>query len=1155
MSNFQFLEPEFKSLAATAQGAEKLVYVYPQAAMMCARQSLETLLFWLYKHDKNLVQPYDASLHNLLNERAFKELVPGYVWEKMDLIRLAGNRAVHGRGFKQIDAQDAIKIISHLFLIYIWFERTYGNPQKNRSKPILFMPSLIPDLESKTELYTANKEKLQQEDTQFERDLNKQHLALKTREKELFEYSASLEERESRLAEIDAELAKKRAEIEAAKRTNNLLEDPTDYKEDETRKLKIDYLLAEAGWTMNQDIQIEVPVTGMPISAENRSGNGKVDYVLYDKNGLPLALVEAKRTMVDPKIGQQQAKLYADCLEKATGQRPIIFYTNGYQTHIWNDYQGGPPRKIHGFYTQLELKRLIERRQDHTLLESIDINSDIAGRAYQIRAIQSVLATFQRKNRAALLIMATGTGKTRTAIALVDALMRANFVQKVLFLADRTSLVKQATNAFKAHLPDSSPVNLVESREQNGRVYLSTYQTMIGLIDEMNSDGTRKYGVGMFDLIIIDEAHRSVYQKFGEIFKYFDANLIGLTATPRDEVDRDTYGLFGLEIGVPTDYYPLDAAIADGYLVPAKAFDVPVKFIREGVKYHELSNEEKIHWESLDWDDEGLIPEEINPSQINKKLFNEDTIDKMLKHLMEHGLKVDGGDRLGKTIIFAVNQNHANFIEERFNHHYPHYDGKFARVITHATKYAQSLIEDFSKKDLPEPQIAISVDMLDTGIDVPEVLNLVFYKAVRSKVKFIQMIGRGTRLCPDLFAPDIGKTEFYIFDYCSNFEYFNENPEGAPISITEPISQRLFKARINILTLLRADDYQLDETLKEVKEDFKAALHSEVKSMNPQNFIVRTELEHVEKFQNRESWDQLDDLDIATLRDNISKLPAELPSDNLEAKLFDMLCYNLELSVLENNIKSKENYAAKIINIASLLEDKSNIPSVAKQIHLIYEIQSAEYWEAVTLPALEILRKSLRGLIRLIEKNTSKIVYTVLDDEIGEMSEIEIPTIKSGVNLAQYKKRVEHFIKANENHITIAKLKQGKALTNLDLEELQQFIFDAKEVESQERFESCFGKERSLPQFIRSLVGLDRQAVQKAFSKYLQTENYNERQIRFIEMIINHLTENGALTIDQLYEAPFKGLHYESIDGFFNNEEADNIIHLINGFNQLEIAA
>lgn len=735
--------------------------------------------------------------------------------------------------------------------------------------------------------------------------------------------------------------------------------------------------------------------------------------------------------------------------------------------------------------------------------------------------------------------------KRQQAIEKLDQLLQATFID---MFGDRTSLVVQATNAFKANLPDSAPVNLVDSKNQNGRVYLSTYQTMMGLIDEVNADGTRKYGTGMFDMIIVDEAHRSVYQKFGEIFKYFDSLLVGLTATPRDEVDRDTYALFGLESGVPTDYYDLDQAIADGYLVPPKAFSVPLKFMREGVKFNELSEQEKEHWNELDWGGDDA-PEEVNASKINKELFNTGTVDKMLQHLMENGIKVEGGDMLGKTIIFAVNQNHANFIAERFDKNYPQYDGKFARVITHSTKYAQSLIDSFSKKELADPQIAISVDMLDTGIDVPEVVNLVFFKAVRSKVKFMQMIGRGTRLCKDLFAPGMDKKEFYIFDYCSNFEYFNENPDGAPVSTAEPLGQRLFKARLNLLSLLNAQDYQTEE-LAAVRQDIQQSLQTEVKSMNKDNFIVRDELEYVEQFQKDEAWNILDDLAIGTLREHISKLPNELEAETLEAKLFDMLCYNIELAVLNKDAKAVLAYANKVIEIASKLESKENIPVVAAQIKLIQDIQTEAYWEGITVPMLESMRKRIRGLVKLIEKTTSTIVYSMLDDEIGEATEVDIPVVSSGVNIAQYRKRVESFIKANENHITIAKLKRGLALTPTDLKELERFVFEAQEVESRDKFEECFGTEKSLPLFIRSLVGLDRQAVQQAFSKYLQGSTYNEKQIRFVEMLIDHLTQNGVLEAAQLYEPPFNQIHYEGIDGVFGDADADNIFGVVEAFNE-----
>jgi type I restriction enzyme R subunit len=383
--------------------------------------------------------------------------------------------------------------------------------------------------------------------------------------------------------------------------------------------------------------------------------------------------------------------------------------------------------------------------------------------------------------------MAPGAGKTRTLVALVDLLMRANWVKRVLFLADNITLAHQTLNAFKRHMPSSAPVNLVTEKEGQGRVYVSTYPDMMNLIDE-TVDGKRLFGPDHFGLVVIDEAHPSVCRKYGAIFDYFDSFLVGLTATPKNEVDRDTYRLFNLQRGVPTDAYGLDEAVSDGYLLPPRAVSVPLKFVRVGPRYDDLSEEEKEQWDAIEWDEPGAVSRQIDPPALSKWLLNADTVDKVLEHLMAHGQKVAAGDRLGKTIIFAQNNAHAQLIAERFDANYPHLKGIFARIIAHGEPYAQSLFEDFSIADRP-PHIAIAVDMLDTGIDVPEIVNLVFFKAVRSRTKFWQMLGRGTRLCSDLFGPGRHKEFFCVFDFCQNFEFFNQNPKlaDAPSQIRPPI--------------------------------------------------------------------------------------------------------------------------------------------------------------------------------------------------------------------------------------------------------------------------------------------------------------------------------------------------------------------------------
>ncbi len=1130
MSNFEFLKAEFKPLFEPARGAEQLVHSDPRACCMRTRHALEQAVHWLYENDRDLRMPYDTSLGVLLTQPAFEKLLPPYVFDKARLIQRLGNQAVHGTG--RIGSGDAMRLVRELFHVLFWLARTYTRASDPKAIEAAWDERKVPHLVRADEAVQFTRDELKKQEAAFQAQIAAQHRELEQREAAIVAANVSLSEREAALAQVNAELAAARAELAQAKAANIAVPDTHDYDEADTRKLLIDVLLREAGWDVDQGMTVEEPVTGMP----NGPGEGFVDYVLWGADGKPLAVVEAKRSLKDPEIGRQQARLYADCLEAMKGQRPLIYYSNGHKTWLWDDRRA-PPREVQGFLTREELQQAITRRSLLQDPRTLPIDTTIAGRPYQQRAIRAMAEAFVQGRRAGLLTMATGTGKTRTAVALVDLLMRANWVKRVLFLADRVALVKQAANAFKAHLPDSSPVNLVLDREGQGRVYLSTYPTMMGLIEEM--DGTRrKYGVGHFDLVIIDEAHRSVYQKYGAIFRYFDSHLLGLTATPRDEVDRDTYHLFGLETGVPTDAYGLDEAVADGFLVPPKAHSVPIKFVREGIKYDALSDEEKDHWESLDWG-EGQAPDEVSASQINKQLFNESTVDLMLQHLMQHGLKVDGGDTLGKTIIFAVNQPHAEFIAKRFDHHYPHYRGEFARVITHSVTYAHTLIDEFS---LPArlPRIAISVDMLDTGIDVPEVVNLVFFKAVRSKVKFLQMIGRGTRLCPDLFGPGQDKSEFLIFDFCGNFEYFNEHPAGAASPVSEPLGKRLFKRRLDLLQALPVA-VKDGNTLR---DDLVGLLHAEVAAMNTSNFIVRTELMHVTRFADRAQWDALEPTALVELREHVAGLPSQQPAEHITAKLFDLTCINLQIALLEGS-SDFIGLRDKVIEIAAELEALGGIPVVAAQLPLLQELQTEAFWEGVTLQMLEEVRRKLRGLVQFIERKGFSPVYSALTDEIGQSTEIRLDSFSTGINLAQYKRKVEAFIRASESHIAIAKLRLNKPLTPTDLSELERFVYESEAVESRARFEQNFGADQPLTLFIRSLVGLDRNAAKEAFGRFLDDTRYSSQQIRFIDMIVDRLTQQGVMDPGLLYEPPFTGLHYEGVDGLFGEGDAGQIISTI----------
>lgn len=1121
MSQFAFLQAEFLPVFAHARQAETVALSDPRAACFYARLALETAIKWLYVSDKSLREPYEKTLSALLHEPTFRQLVGYPLFTKTKIIKDLGNRAAHE--LRPLSQQAAIDALRELFHFSYWLVRSYAKGTKPEAG-IQFNPNGLPQTQA-VEMATLAKlqalaQKLEQEE-KARREQEKQR-----RQDEV--------EREK----LEAEIKRLQAEVAAVKKANEQVPDTHDYNETQTRDTFIDLLLNEAGWALDQPRDREFPVQGMP----NNTGEGFVDYVLWGNDGKPLALVEAKRTRRDAREGQQQAKLYADCLEKAFGLRPVIFYTNGYDHWLWDDAMY-PPRLVQGFLKKDELALLHQRRNTRKSLAAVPIDTEIAGRYYQTRAIRRVGEAFEKDHlRKALLVMATGSGKTRTVIALVDQLMRANWAKRVLFLADRVALVNQAVGAFKKHLPHASPVNLVTDKATEGRVYVSTYPTMVGLIDDMQN-GVRRFGPGHFDVIIIDEAHRSVYRKYRAIFEYFDSLLVGLTATPKDEIDRDTYSLFELQKGVPTDEYDLDVAVSDGFLVSFQAMSVPLKFQRDGIKYDELSDEEKAEWDAIDWDEDGNVPSEVNAASVNKWLFNTDTVDKVLEHLMLNGHKVESGNRLGKTIIFAKNHEHAKFIQERFDAHYPRFRGQFARVIDFKTEYAQSLIDDFSNPN-KAPHIAISVDMLDTGIDVPEVLNLVFFKIVRSKTKFWQMIGRGTRLCPNLFGPGEDKHDFRIFDFCQNFEFFNQNPTVKDGVVSPSLNQRLFMARVELLGEMQHMDLE-EPSFKALYTTIETTLYDEVAGMKLDNFIVRPKRRYVEKYQDKAAWQTLGDVERHELTEHLSGLPSETTeTGELEAKQFDYLMLQLQLALLKVQ-PSFAKLQKKVQSIASMLEGLSNIPMVAAQMVLIQELQTDEFWQDVTLPMLEDVRCRLRKLMQLVEAGSQNIIYTNFEDEIGPATTVDMPLGSNGTDKARFLAKVRHFLKQHENHLAIQKVKRNEQLTPTDLSELER-IFIEESVATPEDMSRIQQENGGLGLFIRSLVGLDREAAKRALAGFMEGRTFNANQIEFIDMIIDHLTERGIMEPKTLYESPFTDFDDMGISGLFQENEIRLLIRILN---------
>jgi type I restriction enzyme R subunit len=1105
-SNFAFLPPTFKDLAEAARKAEEHIMGDPRAACFHARFALESAVHWLYRHEGTLGKAYDTSLGALIHDPGFRNLLPEAVFQKARLIQQLGNQAVHER--KPIRQYDALQIVKELHHICYWLTRTYA-----------------PD---------ASREGAAWSDTRIPQPLTTATVVprkeLEALEKQLEERAQEALARQQERDALDSEIQLLRAQLAEVRAAAEKQPDTHDYSEAETRHYLIDVELRRAGWPLDQHRNREYEVTGMP----NNKGIGYVDYVLWGDDGKPLAIVEAKKTTADPQVGQQQAKLYADCLEAMHGQRPILFYTNGYESWLWDDLNY-PPRRVAGFYKKDELARLILRRSTRKPLATTPVKTEIAGRYYQKRAIASIGEHLTKKQRKALLVMATGTGKTRTAIALVDVLQRANWAKRTLFLADRISLVNQAANAFKAHLPESSPVNLITEKNTDGRVYVCTYPTMMGLIDE-TVDTTARFGIGHFDLIIIDEAHRSVYQRYREIFRYFDSLLIGLTATPREQVDKNTYELFDLEQGVPTDAYELEQAVSDGFLVPPQVRQVDLKFPREGIHYDDLTDEEKAKWESIDWGDDASnngAPDAVHASAVNRWLFNTDTVDKVLNHLMEEGLKVQSGDRLGKTIIFARNHDHAKFIEERFNFHYPQYNGHFARVIDNYAKYPQTLIDDFSCKD-KAPHIAISVDMLDTGIDVPEVVNLVFFKPVYSKIKFWQMIGRGTRLCTELFGPDQDKEHFRIFDFCFNLDYFRENPNGIETSGGESLSSRLFKSRTRLLAAIQRTPAL--EPSGELSTILANTLHQEVCAMHPDNFMVRANRKQVDRFRNPESWTQLTDTDIDEIDNHIAGLPSQLQIDEIEARHFDLSALRLQIALVEKDAPTFEATRNKVIEIAANLEEKETIPAIKQQLAYLRTVQTTEFWEETSLTNIEELRNKLRGLVQFIDKTKRKIVYTNFQDEILSIRQdqaVFMPKMTGN----QYAKKVEEYLRSHQDQIAIQRLTNNQPLTPTDLQSLEETLRNIGEEEGERLLAGMLQLHEvpTLAHLVRRILGMDRNAAKAAFSTFLENRTLSSQQIRFVELIIDQLTARGFIEPAALYDAPFNSLHSGGPDELFSS--------------------
>ena len=1064
MTNFDFLKSDkrFERFADVAISAENLLHIDIDSCVSNCRRAMEFAVKWMYSVDRDLYMPYQDTLVALMNDEKFRDIVGDDIWRRMDFIRKLGNAVMHGG--KKVTEEQAELCLENLY--YFLDEVAYFYADEYTERPF-----------DKTLLKLTAEEALA-----FVPDTE-------------IDLAALIEENKA----MKAELSTRRAEQQ-----QTYVPKPLELSEYKTRKIYIDFMLQDAGWVEGKDWLNEVELPGMP----NNSEVGFADYVLYGDDGRALAVLEAKRTCVDVAKGRQQAKLYADLLEKKYGRRPVIFLSNGFDTRIEDNLY--PERKVASIYSKRDLEKLFNLQAMRTRLDHIVINKSIAGRYYQEAAIKSVCDAFDTKNRRkALLVMATGSGKTRTVIELCDVLLQHGWVKNILFLADRNSLVTQAKRNFVNLLPDLSVTNLCEEKDNyTAHCVFSTYQTMMNVIDTAKDEKGKLFTVGHFDLVICDEAHRSIYNKYRDIFTYFDAPLVGLTATPKDEIDKNTYEVFELQNGVPTYGYELAQAVKDGYLVDFMSVETRLKFIEQGIVYDELSEEDKEEYENTFEGLDGELPESIASSALNEWIFNEDTIREVLHILMESGLKIDYGSKLGKTIIFAKNHTHAEKIYEVFNKEYPHLPG-FAKVIDNYMTYAQSSIDEFSDpKKLP--QIAISVDMLDTGIDVPEVLNLVFFKKVMSKAKFWQMIGRGTRLCPTLLDGK-DKEKFYIFDFCGNFEFFRMS-KGRPTANMIALQGAIFHLKSQIVFKLQDLAYQTDELIafrKLLVDD----MVSKVKELNKENFAVRQHLKYVELYANPDNYQALTYEDTLIIGEELA--PLIIPDeDDTKAVRFDALMYGIELAYLAG--KKYVRYRSDLLKKVSAVASVANIPEIMAQSDLIEKILHTNYIDNAGINEFEHIRENLRDLMKYIPVN--KIRYdTDFDDDILSIdwkeSELENDDLKN------YKTKAEFYIRQHQDNEVIAKLKSNTPLTGEDVKSLENILWS--EVGTKEDYEAEYGK-KPLGELVREIVGLDMNAAKAAFAEYLNDVNLDSRQIYFVNQIVEYIVHNGLMKdLSVLQEPPF----------------------------------
>lgn len=958
------------------------------------------------------------------------------------------------------------------------------------------------------------------------------------------------------MAKLLADLEKARAEAETAKKSESekttilaqaqQAANALEFSEEETRLKLIDEMLLAVGWDVGSgkastsEVGKEVEVLHQPTG----TGKGYADYVLGGDNGKPLAVVEAKKTAEDAQKGKMQAKYYADGLEKMHGQRPVIFFTNGYEVFIWDDTKKEPPRKVFGFYSKDSLDYAhFQNRQRSDVLGALNPVEAITDRLYQIEAIKRVAEHFDNRKRRALVIQATGTGKTRVAIALCELMIRAKWAKRILFLCDRRELRKQASDSFDEFLPSEPRVLVTRATagDRTKRIYLSTYPAMMKCYQDFDP--------GFFDLVIADESHRSIYNRYRDLFRWFDAYQVGLTATPVKFIHRNTYSLFGCENEDPTSNFTYEEAISHDppFLCPFKVVKVTTKFLRGGMKYREMP---KWQQEQVDEQVEDSESVDYEKEQISRQVFNRDTDKLILRNLMENGIRNADGTRLGKSIIFARNHAHAKQLVEIFDELYPQYGGDFCVRIDNYEPRAEQLIDDFKSTDGSKNlTIAVSVDMLDTGIDVPSIVNLVFAKPVKSYAKFWQMIGRGTRLCKNLFGPGKDKSEFLIFDHWGNFEYFDELKEEAEPSRSKSLPEQLFEARIAMgevalqkqelpglqlaTKLLAADIAALPEKCLSVQESWK-----DIRGMQKDGVL-----------------DAFEASTVATLRSTLSPLMQWRECHGNEPALrFDLLVTRLISARLSGSTEA-ENLRDEVI--AQVSDLPINLKPVQEKLPIIQKAKQLTFYDKPTIEDLESLRQELRGVMKNRKgsymKRLKPVFLNVAEDEL----EYEVSSHKvklQGMDLAAYRNRVQSVLEGLfEESAVLKKIRAGEPVAEDDLDDLiSDVLLQDPDLRLEDLLEHYPNKSKSLALAIRRVVGMDAAKVDERLKTFVQQyPSLNANQIRFLELLKSHISTYGAIELEKLWDTPFTTIHAEGIDGVFTESaQVDALLDLLEKLNE-----